>query len=229
MRMDHKKDIQTPTFDASSRVIPPNDPLSSVPPLLPTSVILKRPKPHNSVVKPKLPAHKPKIPLDIDSFKLPQKLSNEHLPQPRKTALLPQHMKSPRRESPEGQSFKRESKERDPEDECTQLNEKMLKSIMMNTTSSDIVEQQMHSETMVNGLFCIRNSSSQKTQVLVVWDEEYNKVRNFKIFQHGSSLALDESGTWFPNLLELLQFYEKNVLPLQKNHLHLTRPLIMPR
>uniref|UniRef100_UPI00358F55AC SH3 domain-binding protein 2-like isoform X2 n=1 Tax=Myxine glutinosa TaxID=7769 RepID=UPI00358F55AC len=243
MQVEHKKVIQAPTLDAPVREILSNVPMSRVLPLLPKSVILKPPKPPNPAVKPKPLSHKPNIhkfaatqtqekcisqkpPLDVDIFKP----SEEHLPQPRKIPLLPQHMKSTlSRESPDGQSFKREFMERNTEDEHTQLNEKMLKSIFMNTTSSETVEQQMHSVKMVNGLFCIRNSSTRKEQILVVWDEDHNKVRNFIIFQHESSLTLDKNGTWFHNLLELLQFYKENVLPLQKKDLHLTRPLIVPR
>nr|XP_014345244.1 PREDICTED: SH3 domain-binding protein 2 [Latimeria chalumnae] len=73
-----------------------------------------------------------------------------------------------------------------------------------------------------NGLYCIRNSSTKTGQVLVVWDESLNKVRNYRIFEKDLKVYL-ETDMLFSNLATLVEHYYSNELP---NHetLRLQKP-----
>uniref|UniRef100_A0A8C4KR10 SH3 domain-binding protein 2 n=1 Tax=Equus asinus TaxID=9793 RepID=A0A8C4KR10_EQUAS len=63
-----------------------------------------------------------------------------------------------------------------------------------------------------DGLYCIRNSSTKSGKVLVVWDETFDKVRNYRIFEKDSKFYL-ESEVLFVSVGSLVEHYHTHVLP----------------
>ncbi|XP_069833430.1 SH3 domain-binding protein 2 isoform X2 [Dendropsophus ebraccatus] len=88
-------------------------------------------------------------------------------------------------------------------------------SVFVNTCDSVDVERMFKATdargSPLNGLFCIRNSA-KAGKVLVVWDKEEAKVRNYRIFEKDSCFYL-ESDNLFPDLASLVEHYYGSTLP----------------
>ncbi|CAI5783583.1 Uncharacterized protein PODLI_1B013521 [Podarcis lilfordi] len=164
--------------------------------------------------KPQVPCEKPRVPVSKPENPLPPRLDSA----------------SPRRSSPDGQSFRVASfenpllpsksdlsgEESDGDYEKVEL----PNSVFVNTSDSLEVERMFRSENPTghpkSGLFCIRNSSTNPGKVLVVWDESIGKVRNYRIFQQDSKFYL-EADVVFLSLGSLVEHYGSHVLPSHRN------------
>ncbi|XP_069488201.1 SH3 domain-binding protein 2 isoform X2 [Ambystoma mexicanum] len=88
-------------------------------------------------------------------------------------------------------------------------------SVFVNTSESAEVERLMKGSSAtscpLDGMYCIRNST-KSGKVLVVWDNECSKMRNYRIFEKGSKFYLEEcymfSGIW-----SLVEHYHTHILP----------------
>ncbi|XP_044623870.2 SH3 domain-binding protein 2 isoform X1 [Equus asinus] len=160
------------------------------------------------------------------------------LPMPETTArpaVLPRPEKPPlphlQRSPPDGQSFRSFSfeKPRRPSqvdttradtggDDSDEDYEKvpLPNSVFVNTTESCEVERLFKATNPrgepQDGLYCIRNSSTKSGKVLVVWDETFDKVRNYRIFEKDSKFYL-ESEVLFVSVGSLVEHYHTHVLP----------------
>ncbi|XP_069059679.1 SH3 domain-binding protein 2 isoform X1 [Pleurodeles waltl] len=134
------------------------------------------------------------------------------------------------RSSPDGQSFREFScekprpvprvnvslnhKEQNDSDEDYEK-VRLPYSVFVNTTDSAEVERLMKNcstgKRPLNGLYCIRNST-KTGKVLVVWDGNESRVRNYRIFEKGSKVYLEES-LLFSEVGSLVEHYHTNVLP----------------
>ncbi|XP_074132440.1 SH3 domain-binding protein 2 isoform X1 [Sminthopsis crassicaudata] len=138
---------------------------------------------------------------------------------------LPQLQRSP----PDGQSFRSFSFEKPSlstkfDTSCEDSDEDYEKvplpnSIFVNTTESYEVENLFKATDPrgqpQDGLYCIRNSS-KTGKVLVVWDEAFNKVRNYRIFEKDSRFYL-EGELLFVSIGSLVEHYYTHVLPGHKS------------
>ncbi|XP_051822468.1 SH3 domain-binding protein 2 isoform X1 [Antechinus flavipes] len=138
---------------------------------------------------------------------------------------LPQLQRSP----PDGQSFRSFSFEKPSlstkfDTSCEDSDEDYEKvplpsSIFVNTTESYEVENLFKATDPrgqpQDGLYCIRNSS-KTGKVLVVWDESFNKVRNYRIFEKDSRFYL-EGELLFVSIGSLVEHYYTHVLPGHKS------------
>ncbi|XP_052464696.1 SH3 domain-binding protein 2 isoform X1 [Carassius gibelio] len=134
------------------------------------------------------------------------------------------------RASPDGQSFRSSVEENplkkrvpgkteeDSEDEDYE-NVNLPPSVFVDTMETFNVER-LFKDTYTcppNGLYCIRKSGTGKTsQVLVVWDMDLNKARNYRIFEEEQRLYLEADLT-FPSLSVLVEHYHINPLPSSNN------------
>ncbi|XP_033712447.1 SH3 domain-binding protein 2 isoform X2 [Tursiops truncatus] len=160
------------------------------------------------------------------------------LPTPEATArpaILPRPEKPPlphlQRSPPDGQSFRSFSfeKPRKPaqadtpqadaggEDSDEDYEKVPLpSSVFINTTESCEVERLFKATSPrgepLDGLYCIRNSSTKAGKVLVVWDETSSKVRNYRIFEKGAKFYL-EGEVLFVSVGSLVEHYHTHVLP----------------
>ncbi|XP_028919870.1 SH3 domain-binding protein 2 isoform X2 [Ornithorhynchus anatinus] len=142
-------------------------------------------------------------------------------PRPEKPPL-PHLQRSP----PDGQSFRSFSFEKpilpSKADVCSEDSDEeyekvpLPSSIFVNTTESLEVERMFKATNAQgqpqNGLYCIRNSSTKSGKVLVVWDETYNKVRNYRIYEKDSKFYL-EGELLFVSIGNLVEHYYTHVLP----------------
>ncbi|XP_074546492.1 SH3 domain-binding protein 2 isoform X2 [Halichoeres trimaculatus] len=87
-------------------------------------------------------------------------------------------------------------------------------SVFINSTETSFAEK-LFKEGPVpprDGLYCIRNSGTKTTKVLVVWDSGIGKARNYRLFQEGGLVFMDNEVT-FPNLSALIEHYYSHPLP----------------
>nr|XP_032807830.1 SH3 domain-binding protein 2-like [Petromyzon marinus] len=83
------------------------------------------------------------------------------------------------------------------------------------TCDGAMVESKIKFSSPRDGLYCVRESS-HAGQVLMVWDENSQKIRNFKIYQEGPKIWLDNKlRLHFKTLQELIFYYMEHVLPNQ--------------
>ncbi|XP_023975005.1 SH3 domain-binding protein 2 isoform X1 [Physeter macrocephalus] len=89
-------------------------------------------------------------------------------------------------------------------------------SVFINTTESCEAERLFKATSPrgepLDGLYCIRNSSTKAGKVLVVWDETSSKVRNYRIFEKEAKFFL-EGEVLFVSVGSLVEHYHTHVLP----------------
>nr|XP_058922008.1 SH3 domain-binding protein 2 isoform X1 [Kogia breviceps] len=160
------------------------------------------------------------------------------LPTPEATArpaILPRPEKPPlphlQRSPPDGQSFRGFSFEKPrrpaqadapPADAGGQDSDEdyekvpLPSSVFINTTESCEAERLFKATSPrgepLDGLYCIRNSSTKAGKVLVVWDETSSKVRNYRIFEKEAKFFL-EGEVLFVSVGSLVEHYHTHVLP----------------
>ncbi|XP_074086004.1 SH3 domain-binding protein 2 isoform X3 [Macrotis lagotis] len=184
-------------------------------------------QPIRETIKPGLfvPPVKPKPPALATKQPVPELKPRTEKPS------LPQLQRSP----PDGQSFRSFSFEKpslsakcdtsleDSDEDYEKV--PLPNSIFVNTTESYEVENLFKATDPrgqpQDGLYCIRNSS-KTGKVLVVWDEDFNKVRNYRIFEKDSRFYL-EGELLFVSIGSLVEHYHTHVLPGHKS-LHLQHP-----
>ncbi|KAJ8393946.1 hypothetical protein AAFF_G00054790 [Aldrovandia affinis] len=129
------------------------------------------------------------------------------------------------RSSPEGKSFRSlvdempahlqkkypcKNEDSDEDYENVQLPD----SVFIDTTDSSNIEK-LFKETAKSpqdGLYCIRNSATKTSKVLVVWDVMLKKSRNYRLFEEESRIYLEAELT-FPSLAALVEHYYNHPLP----------------
>lgn len=135
------------------------------------------------------------------------------------------------RTSPEGQSFRSSIEEKPPQKKspgsrvhtCKNGEEnsdedyeniQLPESVFVETTETCTVERMFKDNyrSPQDGLYCIRNSGTKTSQVLVVWDVSLNKARNYRLF-HETSRVFLESDVSFPSLAALVEHYYSHPLP----------------
>ncbi|KAG5835151.1 hypothetical protein ANANG_G00269100 [Anguilla anguilla] len=87
-------------------------------------------------------------------------------------------------------------------------------SVFIDTTDTSDVEK-LFKETAKSpqdGLYCIRNSGTKTSKVLVVWDVSLKKARNYRLFEENSKIYLEAEIT-FPSLAALVEHYYSHALP----------------
>uniref|UniRef100_A0A8C5LSI1 SH3 domain-binding protein 2 n=1 Tax=Leptobrachium leishanense TaxID=445787 RepID=A0A8C5LSI1_9ANUR len=88
--------------------------------------------------------------------------------------------------------------------------------VFVETTESSDIERMFKARgSPENGLFCIRNSS-KAGKVLVVWDGDADKVRNYRIFGKDNKVYL-EADMMFEDVGSLVEHYYGNKLPSHEN------------
>ncbi|KAI4882732.1 hypothetical protein NFI96_028534 [Prochilodus magdalenae] len=130
------------------------------------------------------------------------------------------------RSSPDGQSFrssvdenplKRRVRAKNGEEDSDNddyENVQLPDSVFVDTTETTFVEK-LFKEAAVSphdGLYCIRNSGTKTSKVLVVWDVSLNKARNYRVFEEDSTVFLEADMT-FPSLAALVEHYHSHPLP----------------
>lgn len=89
-------------------------------------------------------------------------------------------------------------------------------SVYVDTTETSIVERMFKDWSTTgspqDGLYCLRNSGTKTSKVLVVWDISLNKARNYRLFEEESTFFLETDHT-FSSLAELVEHYYKHPLP----------------
>ncbi|MBN3319260.1 VLDLR protein, partial [Atractosteus spatula] len=207
----HKKNVPEPAFH--KKAPPPCPPLKKPEVKLQTSPETQRPGLYKPplVPKPPPPSAKPK-------------------PKPPGQSI--------QRSSPDGQSFRSpvdeipahlrkgsQNKGNDSDDDYE--NVQLPDSVFINTKETSDVEKQLFkssskSGSPQDGLYCVRNSGTKTSKVLVVWDESLNKGRNYRIFEEDSRVFLEAELT-FPSLAALVEHYYVYPLP-NHNTLCLQKP-----
>ncbi|XP_066566982.1 SH3 domain-binding protein 2 isoform X2 [Amia ocellicauda] len=141
------------------------------------------------------------------------------------------------RSSPEGQSFRSsvdeapthlrklsQAKEEDSDEDYE--NVQLPDSVFINSKETSDAEKLFKDTNKggspQDGLYCIRNSGTKTTKVLVVWDAGLDKARNYRIFQEDSRFYLETYLT-FPSLAALVEHYYLHPLP-NHNTLVLQKP-----
>lgn len=87
-------------------------------------------------------------------------------------------------------------------------------SVFIDTTETCVIEN-LFRESAVHpqdGLYCIRNSGTKTSKVLVVWDISAGKARNYRLFQEEDSVYLDAEAP-FPTLSAVIKHYYSHPLP----------------
>uniref|UniRef100_UPI0037E70D1D SH3 domain-binding protein 2 isoform X2 n=1 Tax=Semicossyphus pulcher TaxID=241346 RepID=UPI0037E70D1D len=189
---------------SSPRLVTSDSLTSSNPPLSPLLKTGFHNKP--AVPKPPPPAFKPPLP-----------------------AAKSKQPGTPFQASPDGQSFrslgeetstesrkKRDSPKRGGGDDSDEdyENVQLPDSVFIDTTETSFVEK-LFRESAINpqdGLYCIRNSGTKTSQVLVVWDISISKARNYRLFKEEGLIFLDSEVT-FPSLPALIEHYYSHPLP----------------
>ncbi|TSM12583.1 SH3 domain-binding protein 2 [Bagarius yarrelli] len=128
------------------------------------------------------------------------------------------------RSLPDGQSFRSSVEEKplkksvglknndDSDDDYE--NVQLPDSVFVDTTETSAVEK-LFKETSgspPDGLYCIRNSGTKTSKVLVVWDVSLNKARNYRLFEEDEIVYL-EAGLQFPSVAALVEYYYSHPLP----------------
>ncbi|KAM9330355.1 SH3 domain-binding protein 2 [Gastrophryne carolinensis] len=208
---------------------PPNKPNQTPPPLPPTKPLLLS-KSIDQSHPPPIPRFKPKMSINNDKLpeivepgdtksglrtKPPTIIPRSHTP---KTPIL--------RSPPDGQSFidktaespvrPPRSKDVDEESDIDSDYEKvpLPPTVFVDTTESADVERLFKDEYpkgILNGLFCIRNSA-KTGKVLVTWDKEDVKLRNYRIYEREGKVYLD-GDVLFTDIATLVEHYYEYPLP----------------
>ncbi|XP_031711645.1 SH3 domain-binding protein 2 isoform X2 [Anarrhichthys ocellatus] len=181
-------------------------PLPGHPPLSP----LLKPGLHNKPVPPKPPPPTVKPPLPSAKSKPPGT--------PRQRA------------SPDGQSFRSSGDEVPAEfkrkqdsdkhsrgeesDDDDYENVQLPDSVFIDTTETSFIEKLFRESPIPpqDGLYCIRNSGTKTSRVLVVWDVSIGKARNYRLFEEVDRMFLDNEIT-FPTLSAVIEHYYSHPLP----------------
>ncbi|XP_033890388.2 SH3 domain-binding protein 2-like isoform X1 [Acipenser ruthenus] len=164
------------------------------------------------------------------------------MPKPPPARVKPKpkhHRQSLQRSSADGQSFrssvdeepahlrtKSQSNNYDSDEDYEKV--QLPNSVFVSTTETSEVER-LFKDTdprghPQDGLYCIRNSATRTTKVLVVWDVTTYKARNFRIFEKDSRVFLETDLT-FPSLEALVEHYYNHVLP-SHDTLRLQKPFV---
>ncbi|XP_064163938.1 LOW QUALITY PROTEIN: SH3 domain-binding protein 2 [Anguilla rostrata] len=210
--------------------VPGERPRRLAPPAPTTLPVCKKgspppPPPPNHRTKPQVAL--PPAPPTVPPFKPPM-----HRPSlgPKPTPMsLPPTKPTPKgpslqRSCPDGQSF-RSSVDEMPthlrtKSSCSDdsnedyENVQLPDSVFIDTTDTSDVEK-LFKETArspQDGLYCIRNSGTKTSKVLVVWDVSLKKARNYRLFEENSKIYLEAEIT-FPSLAALVEHYYSHALP----------------
>ncbi|KAM9820227.1 SH3 domain-binding protein 2 [Neosynchiropus ocellatus] len=153
---------------------------------------------------------------------------------PPRPANKPRRPGLPRqRTSPEGQSFRSHmgdtKRMQDPSDIFVDSDEdyenmQLPDSVFVDTTETSAVERLFKEKSSCpeDGLYCIRNSGTKTSKVLVVWDVSIGKARNYRLFTMDNQIFLD-SEMPFKTLSHLVEHYHAHPLP-QHGSLCLQKP-----
>ncbi|KAK1174748.1 SH3 domain-binding protein 2-like [Acipenser oxyrinchus oxyrinchus] len=168
---------------------------------------------------------------------MPKTLSAGVKPKPK-----PKHQgQSLQRSSPDGQSFrssvdeepahmrtKSQSNNYDSDEDYEKV--QLPNSVFVSTTDTSEIERLFKDTDLrgnpQDGLYCIRNSTTRTTKVLVVWDATTHKTRNYRIFEKNSRVFLENDLT-FPSFEGLVDHYYSHVLP-SHDTLRLQKPYGCP-
>ncbi|KAF7701381.1 SH3 domain-binding protein 2 isoform X2 [Silurus meridionalis] len=127
--------------------------------------------------------------------------------------------------SPDGQSFRSPIEEKplkqrvisrndEDSDDNDYENVQLPDSVFVDTSETSSVEK-LFKETSgapPDGLYCIRNSGTKTSKVLVVWDVSLNKARNYRVFQEDEIVYL-EAELQFASIAALVEYYYSHPLP----------------
>ncbi|XP_054467944.1 SH3 domain-binding protein 2 isoform X2 [Anoplopoma fimbria] len=201
---------------------------SSLRPVMSESLSLSK----TSSIHPPMPGHLPPSPLlkhGLHNKPVIPKLPPPTLKPPLPAAKPKQSGTQLQRASPDGQSFrslgsetpvefrrKRDSSKHSGGEESDEdyENVQLPDSVFVDTTETSFVEK-MFRESYIppqDGLYCIRNSGSKTSKVLVVWDVSIGKARNYRLFEEEDRLFLDNEVT-FPTLSAVIEHYYSHPLP----------------
>nr|XP_046225712.1 SH3 domain-binding protein 2-like isoform X3 [Oncorhynchus gorbuscha] len=160
-------------------------------------------------------------------------------------ATMPKQPRGSAQSSPDGQSFRTSvdevpaslrknrdpSKDNDNDSDEDYENVQLPDSVFVDITETSSVEKLFMetSSSPQDGLYCFRNSGSKTSKVLVVWDVDLCKARNYRLFEEDSRVFLEFEMT-FSSLSALVEHYYSHPLP-NHNSLCLQQPYgyIMPR
>ncbi|XP_066507855.1 SH3 domain-binding protein 2 isoform X2 [Hoplias malabaricus] len=179
--------------------------------------------PHNHFLGPK-PAEEKKLNTSMANK------SPALMPKPAPPGVKPKPILQSLQSSPDGQSFRSSLEENplkrrvkpensnkgsdDDDDDDDYENVQLPDSVFVDTTETSVVEKLFKESVNCpqDGLYCIRNSGTKTSQVLVVWDVSLNKARNYRLFKEDSVVFL-ESDVSFPSLAALVEHYYSHPLP----------------
>ncbi|XP_074473579.1 SH3 domain-binding protein 2 isoform X3 [Sebastes fasciatus] len=176
---------------------------------------------------PPLPGHPPHSPL----LKLHNKPAIPKPPPPTVKPPLPAPKSKPPgtpiQASPDGQSFrsladetptefrrKRDKHSGGDDSDDDYENVQLPDSVFIDTTETSFIEK-LFKECPIppqDGLYCIRNSGTKTSKVLVVWDISICKARNYRLFEEVDRVFLD-SEVSFPTLAAVIEHYYSHPLP----------------
>ncbi|KAJ8287087.1 hypothetical protein GJAV_G00047510 [Gymnothorax javanicus] len=166
---------------------------------------------------PTAPPYRPPIPKPSAAPKPAPFIPTKPKPKPQGSSL--------QRTSPDGQSFRSSVEEMpanlqkklphtDDSDGEDYENVQLPDSVFVDTTDTSDVEKLFKETTRSpqDGLYCIRNSGTKTSKVLVVWDVGLKKARNYRLFEENSRIFLETDIT-FPSLAALVEHYYSHALP----------------
>ncbi|XP_019112500.1 SH3 domain-binding protein 2 isoform X2 [Larimichthys crocea] len=168
------------------------------------------------------PNHPPLPPQSHNKQGLPKPLPP--LVKPQLPAAKPKQSGSPLQASPEGQSFRslgeetptefRKKQDRHSAQDEDYENMQLPESVFIDTTETSFVEKLFREspDPPEDGLYGIRKSGTKTSQVLVVWDVSISKARNYRLFEENKTIYLDSEVT-FPSLPALIEHYFNHPLP----------------
>ncbi|KAM9322738.1 SH3 domain-binding protein 2 isoform 2-T2 [Pholidichthys leucotaenia] len=144
------------------------------------------------------------------------------------------------RASPDGQSFRSLGKQTPTdfrrlqnspkfttEDDSSDYEDVQLpESVFIDSNETSFVERLFKEgpNAPEDGLYAIRNSGTRTAQVLVVWDVNIGKARNYRLFQEEDCVFLEAEVT-FPSLSILIEHYYSHPLPNHES-LYLQKPYV---
>ncbi|KAM5192762.1 SH3 domain-binding protein 2 isoform 2-T2 [Mantella aurantiaca] len=212
----------------------PNKPNPIPPPIPPAKppYLSRHPEDNNP---PLVPKNKPRVMFNED--KSPELSSSRIKIEPPKPPAVVPRVRPPKpdpgfpqllRSPPDGQSFidktvetpvrpsrlKDLNEESDSDDDYEKVS--LPPSVFVDTCESFDVERMFKAMDITgsppNGLFCIRNSAKAGSKVIVVWDRQDGKLRNYRIYEKDTRVYL-EGELLFPDLAALVEHYYRNPLP----------------
>ncbi|XP_042365155.1 SH3 domain-binding protein 2 isoform X2 [Plectropomus leopardus] len=178
----------------------PNHKPPSHPPLSPLLGLHNKPglsKPPPPTVKPPLPAAKYKQPGT-----------------PIQASPDGQSFRSLGEETPTNSRMTRDKHSGGNESDDDYENVQLPESVFIDTTETSFVEKLFKEspDPPQDGLYCIRNSGTKTSKVLVVWDVSIGKARNYRLFEEDRRVFLDNEIT-FPSLPAVIEHYYSHPLP----------------